>query len=249
MLFELEHLVVCYDTAMILNEAGLKVNKGELVGLVGPNGAGKSTLLRAISGLVKWERDALKGTRAGNITLSGKVTFEGHRIDHLAAHEVAKKGLTLCPENGRPFVEMTVLENLKLGAALVEKKREVDENLETVYQLFPALKERHNQLSGTLSGGERQMLAIGRALMRRPKLLCIDEPSQGLAPLVKESLFERIGQIHDMGITILLIEQDISFVFDMADRNYILSRGRVIAEGTGDELLKDERIRQTYLGL
>ena len=183
------------------------------------------------------------------ITISGRVFFDGERIDRLAAHEIAKKGLILCPENGRPFVEMTVLENLKLGAAQLKAKMDVQNNLETVYGLFPVLKERHDQVSGTLSGGERQMLAIGRAFMGHPKLLCIDEPSQGLAPLIKENLFERIAQIHEMGITILLIEQDISFVFEMADRNYILSRGRIIAEGVAEELLKDESIRQTYLGL
>jgi len=249
LLLEVYDLTVCFDTAMILNKAHLNVNSGELVGLVGPNGAGKTTFLRTISGLVRWEKDTWRGTKAGNITISGEIVFEGARIDGISAHEIAKRGLILCPENGRPFREMTVLENLKCGAALVKDKNEINRSLETVFRLFPILQERQKQVSGTLSGGERQMLAIGRALMRNPKLLCIDEPSLGLAPMVKETLFERIAQIHDMGITILLIEQDISFVFDMAARNYVLSRGRVIAEGTAQELLKDESIRQTYLGL
>lgn len=251
MLLELRDVTVCYDTAMILNEASLGVDTGELVGIVGPNGAGKTTLLRTIAGLINWERETTKGMRKelANITLQGSITFAGERIDNLPAHQIVRKGLILCPERGRPFREMTVTENLKAGAYLCKDPKEMARNLEKVYELFPVLKERRNQTSGTLSGGERTMLAIGRALMHQPKLLCIDEPSTGLAPRIKDDLFKRVKEIYKSGITVLLVEQDVGFVFDLASRNYVLSRGRVIAEGTAEELLKDELIRKTYLGL
>ena len=249
MFLEVKDLTVCYDTAMVLNEATLAVDSGELVGLVGPNGAGKSTLLRHIAGLMKWERDTLKGTKYEDITIEGSVVFDGERIDKLSAHEIAKRGLILCPERGRPFSEITTTENLKIGAYLCKDTKEMKSNLEKVYQLFPVLKERGNQISGTLSGGERQMLAIGRALMSQPKLLCIDEPTMGLAPKLREDLFNRIREIYHLGITILLVEQDVSFAFALSTRNYVLSRGKVIAQGTAEELLKNEGIRKTYLGL
>ena len=251
MLLEVKDVTVCYDTATILNEATLAINTGELVSLVGPNGAGKTTLLRTIAGLINWEREITKGMRKelANITFEGSITFDGERIDKLPAHEIAKKGLILCPERGRPFREMTVIENLKAGAYLCKNAKEVEENLEQVYELFAMLKERKNQISGTLSGGERAMLAIGRALMHQPKLLCIDEPSTGLAPKVKNELFEQVRKIYESGMTILLVEQDVGFAFDLASRNYVFSRGKIIAEGTAQELLKDEVIRKTYLGL
>jgi len=249
MLLEVKNLTVCYATAMLLNDLSLGVGEGELVSLVGPNGAGKSTLLRTISGLVRWERAAMRGARAGDITIEGTVHFAGERIDKLAAHEIVRRGLVHCPERSRPFPEMTVADNLKAGGYLCNDRREVRRRLEMVYQLFPVLKERGNQISGTLSGGERQMLAIGRALMGQPKLLCIDEPSTGLASKLKDELFERIKQIRSSGIAMLLVEQDVSAAFQLASRNYILSHGRVIAEGTSEELLKDETIRKTYLGL
>lgn len=251
MLLELRDVTVCYDTAMILNETSLGVDSGELVGIVGPNGAGKTTLLRTIAGLINWEREITKGMRKelANITLQGSITFDGERIDNLPAHQIVRKGLILCPERGRPFREMTVTDNLKAGAYLCKDPKEMSRNLEKVHELFPVLKERRNQTSGTLSGGERTMLAIARALMHQPKLLCIDEPSTGLAPKVKDDLFKRVKEIYESGITVLLVEQDVGFAFDLASRNYILSRGRVIAEGTAEELLKDELIRKTYLGL
>jgi len=249
-LLEAKNVTVCYDTAMVLDEASLKVEKGELVALVGPNGAGKTTLLRAIAGLIRWEKEVLKGTRQSDITFEGSIEFEGERIDKLSASEIAKKGLLLCPERGRPFVEMTVRDNLLAGAYLVKDKQEVDKSLNRVYELFPILKERRKQISGTLSGGERQMLAIGRALMRQPKLMLVDEPSSGLAPKLKEDLFKRVEEIyHELGVTILLAEQDISFAFELSGRNYVMSRGHIIAHGTAQELLKDETIRKTYLGL
>jgi len=205
-LLEVKNLTVRYDTAMVLDEASVKVDKGELVGLVGPNGAGKTTLLRAIAGLIKWEKEVLKGTRQANITFEGSID---------------------CKD-----------------------KREVNNNFAKVYELFPRLRERKNQISGTLSGGERQMLSIGRALMHQPKFLLVDEPSSGLAPILKEDLFKRIEEIyHELGVTVLLAEQDVSFAFDLAVRNYVMSRGHIIAHGTAQELLKDETIRKTYLGL
>jgi len=249
-LLEAKNVSVKYDTATILDEANLHVEKGELVGLVGPNGAGKTTLLRAIAGLINWDKEILRGTRKSDVTFEGSIEFEGERIDRLSAFEIAKRGLQLCPQMGRPFVEMSVRDNLLAGAYLCKDKKEVDESLTRVYNLFPRLAERKNQLSGTLSGGERQMLAVGRSLMRRPKLMLVDEPSSGLAPKIKDDLFKRVEEIYkELGVTILLAEQDISFAFNLSKRNYVMSRGHIIAQGTADELLKDETIRKTYLGL
>jgi len=248
-LLEVSNLSVCYGTAVLLNGVSLSVGEGELVSLVGPNGAGKSTLLRAITGLVKWERSMMRGTRAGDITLEGSVIFNGRRTDAMKPHEIARSGLVHCPERARVFSEMTVADNLKAGAYLGKDRGETEENLKRVYELFPILKGRLSQIAGTLSGGERQMLAIGRALMMRPRLLCIDEPSTGLSSKLKAELFRRIQEIRQTGIALLLVEQDVSSAFELASRNYVLSHGRVIAEGSGEELLRDETIRKTYLGL
>jgi branched-chain amino acid transport system ATP-binding protein len=249
-LLEVKNVTVRYDTATVLDDASLNVEKGELVSLVGPNGAGKSTLLRAMAGLIKWEKEVSKGTRQADITFDGIIEFEGERIENLSASEIAKRGLQLCPERGRPFVEMTVKDNLLAGAYLVKDKKAINNSMEKVYELFPRLKERQNQISGTLSGGERQMLAIGRSLMRRPKFMMVDEPSSGLAPKLKQDLFKRVEEIYrELGVTILLAEQDVSFAFSLSVRNYVMSRGHIIAQGTAAELLKDETIRKTYLGL
>ena len=249
-MLEVKNVIVRYDTATILDDASLTVETGEFVGLVGPNGAGKTTLLRAIAGLINWDRKILKGTRKSDVIFEGSIEFEGERIDKLSASEIAKKGVQLCPQMGRPFVEMTVKENLLAGAYLCRDKKEVNESLAKVNALFPRLGERKNQLAGTLSGGERQMLAVGRALMRRPKLMLVDEPSSGLAPKIKDDLFKRIEEIYlELGVTILLAEQDISFAFALSKRNYVVSRGHIIAQGTAAELLKDDTIRKTYLGL
>lgn len=249
MLLAVAHLTVCYDKAMLINDLSMGVDTGELVSLVGPNGAGKSTLLRAITGLVAWERQITRRSIGGDITLTGSVTFDGERIDKIPAHEIVKRGLIHCPERRRPFREMTVRDNLLAGAYLLKDKTEIQANLDKMYQLFPALRGRSKQVSGTLSGGEQQMLAIGRALMSQPKLLCIDEPSTGLAPILRAEVFEKICEIRDLGITVLLVEQEVSTVFKMATRNYVLSSGKIIAEGTGERLLQDEVIRKTYLGL
>ena len=249
MLLEVANLSVRYDKATLINNLSMSVDTGELVSLVGPNGAGKSTLLRAITGLVAWEREITKRSTHGDITLEGAVTFDGERIDQIPAHEIVKRGLILCPERRRPFREMTVIDNLMAGAYLLKDKGEIQENLDKAYKLFPVLKNRSNQISGTLSGGEQQMLAVGRALMSKPKLLCIDEPSTGLAPILRAEVFQKIGEISKLGITVLLVEQEVSTVFKMTSRNYVLSSGKIIAEGPGDQLLQDEVLRKTYLGL
>ncbi len=218
---------------MLINDLSMGVDKGELVSLVGPNGAGKSTLLRAITGLVAWERHVKKRSAHGEITIKGEVTFDGERIDRIPAHEIVKRGLIHCPERRRPFREMT-RDGQSPGRCLPsEGQEEIQDNLKRVYELFPILQGRSNQISGTLSGGEQQMLAIGRAIMSIPKLLCIDEPSTGLAPIMRREVFEKIKEIRELGITVLLVEQEVSTVFKMASRNYVLSSGKIIAEGTG----------------
>lgn len=249
MYLEIKDLTVLYDRAMVLNKACLHVNHGELVSLVGPNGAGKTTLLRAISGLIRWEKASLKGTVLGKITIEGSVKFDGEELINLEASDIIKKGLVLTPERGRPFREMTVKENLLAGAYLIKNKKSIKDTLQQVYELFPILQKRESQISGTISGGERTMLAIGRSLMSQAKLLLIDEPSVGLAPKVKEDMFKRIAAVHGLGVTILMTEQDISFAFELSKRNYVISQGQIMAEGSPDVLLKDETIRKNYLGL
>ena len=249
MYLEVNDVSVLYDRALVLNEVKLNVREGESVCLVGPNGAGKSTLFKVIAGLIKWEKDILRGTVMGKITLAGSVKFSGEELIEVPAHEIAKRGLILCPERGRPFREMTVLENLEIGAYLNNDENDVKKSLEKIFTVFPVLEKRKNQVAGTLSGGERTMLSIGRSLMSKAKLLLIDEPSVGLSPKMKNELFERIRSIRDLGITILMAEQDVSFAFDLSTRNYVMSRGRVIAEGSAKELLANELIRKTYLGL
>ncbi|MBS3988848.1 MAG: ABC transporter ATP-binding protein [Dethiobacter sp.] len=250
MLLEVKNLSVSYDMATILSGVSINVQEGELVGLVGPNGAGKTTLLRAITGLVKWEKDNRRGQRLGKITLEGQVSFNGEQINNLSADQIARRGLVHCPERRRPFKEMTVYENILAGGYLLKKNSlEFNRLLDEVYSLFPILKDRGRQISATLSGGEQQMLAIARSLMGKPKLLCIDEPSVGLAPIVKRELFERIAVVARSGITVLLVEQDVAMTFAMSNRNYVLSHGRLVNEGTSQELLQDEDLRKSYLGL
>jgi len=249
LLLEVANLMVSYDKAVLINSLSMGVDEGELVSLVGPNGAGKSTLLRAITGLVNWEKEITRRSAREDISIEGTIRFMGERIDKIPAHKIVKRGLILCPERRRPFREMTVLDNLYAGAYLDKDDSQIQKNLESVYQLFPVLKARSKQISGTLSGGEQQMLAIGRALMSGPKLLCIDEPSTGLAPILRAEVFEKIAEIRALGITILLVEQEVCTVFKMASRNYVLSSGKIIAEGAGEKLMQDEVLRKTYLGL
>ena len=247
-LLEVKNLSVRYDKAQILNGVSLAVDAGEFVGLVGPNGAGKSTLLRAISGLVRFEERMKRGT-TGDIVLEGEVRFAGERIDALPAHEIRKRGLVHCPERRRPFRELTVLENLLAGAFLSTNAAETRSRLDHCFGLFPRLAERKEQIAGTLSGGEQQMLATARALMYQAKLLAIDEPSLGLAPRIREELFLAIGKIHAAGVPVLLVEQEVGQVFRMAKRSYVLSQGRIIADGTAQSLMADETLRAGYLGL
>jgi branched-chain amino acid transport system ATP-binding protein len=247
-LLEVKNLSVRYDKAQILNGVSLAVEAGEFVGLVGPNGAGKSTLLRAISGLVRFEQRAKRGT-TGDIVLEGEVHFAGERIDPLPAHEIRMRGLVHCPERRRPFRELTVEENLLAGAFLSRDSGETRRRLDHAYALFPRLAERKAQIAGTLSGGEQQMLATARALMFEAKLLAIDEPSLGLAPRIREELFAAIRKIHSEGVPVLLVEQEVAQVFRMAKRNYVLSQGRIIAEGSAQSLMADETLRAGYLGL
>jgi branched-chain amino acid transport system ATP-binding protein len=247
-LLEVRDLVVRYNRAVLLNGVSLDVGANELVGLVGPNGAGKSTLLRAVSGLVQWERHSRRGA-AGDIVLEGSIVFDGEPINELPAHEIRERGLLHCPERRRPFRELTVLENLMAGAYLSHDRHETARSMEKVFALFPRLKERRSQVAGTLSGGEQQMLATARALMYKPRLLCIDEPSLGLAPKVRSELFEAIETVHADGIPVLLVEQEVAEVFRLANRSYILSHGRIVAEGTAEQLTADETLRASYLGM
>ncbi|HEX6529981.1 MAG TPA: ABC transporter ATP-binding protein [Burkholderiales bacterium] len=247
-LLEVKNLSVRYDKAQILNGVSLAVDEREFVGLVGPNGAGKSTLLRAISGLVRFEERMKRGT-TGDIVLEGEVRFAGERIDGLAAHEIRTRGLVHCPERRRPFKELTVLENLLAGAFLSKNSQDTQKRLDHAFALFPRLAERKQQIAGTLSGGEQQMLATARALMYEAKLLAIDEPSLGLAPRIREELFAAIGKIHAEGVPVLLVEQEVGQVFRMAGRNYVLSQGRIIAQGSAQSLMADETLRAGYLGL
>ncbi len=247
-LLEVKNLSVRYDKAQILNGVSLAVDAREFVGLVGPNGAGKSTLLRAISGLVRFEERMKRGT-TGDIVLEGEVRFAGERIDALPAHEIRRRGLVHCPERRRPFRELTVLENLMAGAFLSSSAAETQRRLEHSFALFPRLSDRKAQIAGTLSGGEQQMLATARALMFDAKLLAIDEPSLGLAPRIRQELFAAIGKIHAQGVPVLLVEQEVGQVFRMARRNYVLSQGRIIGEGSAQSLMADETLRAGYLGL
>jgi branched-chain amino acid transport system ATP-binding protein len=247
-LLEVNDLTVGYDKAVILNGVSLTIEEGELVGVVGPNGAGKSTLLRAISGLVRLEERMKRGT-VGEIVLEGEIRFAGERIDALPPHEIRRRGLVHCPERRRPFRELTVLENLRAGAYLSRSGADSRKRLEHCFALFPPLAARKHQVAGTLSGGEQQMLATARALMFEAKLLAIDEPSLGLAPRLRDELFAAIARIHSEGTTVLLVEQEVSHVFRLADRNCVLSQGRIVATGTAAQLTADETLRAGYLGL
>jgi len=231
-LLEVKDLGVRYDKAQILSGVSLAVNDGELVGIVGPNGAGKSTLLRAISGLVRFEARMKRGA-GGDIVLAGEVRFGAERIDGLPAHEIRRLGLV----------------NLMAGAFLSKSGPETQRRLDRSFAMFPRLAERKDQIAGTLSGGEQQMLATARALMYQARLLAIDEPSLGLAPRIREELFAAIRRIHGGGTAVLLVEQEVGQVFRMADRSYVLSQGRIIAQGSARSLMADETLRAGYLGL
>ena len=250
MLLEIDHLNVRYEKAVLINDLSMGVDTGELVSLVGPNGAGKSTTLRAITGLVAWEKEIKRRSTSGEIHIEGTVTFDGQRIDHIPAHEIVRMGLVLCPERRRPFKEMTVLENLLAGAYLHKDKKKNQETLGKVYDLFPVLKERSKQISGTLSGGEQQMLVIGRALMARPKLMLLDEPSLGLAPLIVQEIYEIVPKIkEEQRMAILLVEQNARAALGIADYGYVMENGRVVLSGSAETLRDNEKVQESYMGL
>ena len=231
-LLEIRNLSVSYGGINAVKDINLDVPEGQIVTLIGANGAGKSTVLRTISGLVK--------------TKTGSVTYEGKELLGKSPDYIVSQGVTLVPEGRRVFTDLTVLENLKIGAYL--RKDNIEPDIEYVYSLFPRLKERAWQFAGTLSGGEQQMLAVGRALMSRPRLIMMDEPSLGLAPLVVKSIFDIIKTINQKGITVLLIEQNAKMALMAAHTAYVLETGSITMKGTGAELLADERIKEAYLG-
>lgn len=234
-MLSVNNITVYYGSALALKDVSLKVEEGEIVAVLGPNGAGKTTLLRSIFGLVKISK--------------GSINFMGREIHKLPPYSIAKIGISLCPERRRLFPEMTVLENLEMGAYMRKDKDEIRKDLKRVFELFPILEERRNQKAGTLSGGEQQMLAIGRALMSRPKLLMLDEPSLGLSPIIKGRIFKSVEEIRNEGITILLVEQDASSALRIADRAYILEVGRVALEGKSKDLVASEQVKKAYLGI
>lgn len=231
-MLKVDNLVVNYGGIEAVKGISFEIKEGEIVTLIGANGAGKSTTLRTISSLVK--------------QASGKINFQGMDITDMPAHQIVQTGITLCPEGRHIFPDMTVLENIKIGAYL--RNDNLDADIKKVYKLFPILEERHWQLAGTLSGGEQQMLAVARSLMSNPKLMMLDEPSLGLAPLVVKDIFNVITEINKSGVTILLVEQNANMALRIADRAYVLETGRITMEGTGKELIENEKIKEAYLG-
>jgi branched-chain amino acid transport system ATP-binding protein len=234
-MLEVSNLNVFYGKSQALRDIALRVNEKEIVALVGANGAGKTTLLNTISGLLR--------------PASGSVEFLGKRIDRLASHIIVQLGISHIPEGRKLFTDMTVQENLELGAYSSKAWKRRKETLEQVYQIFPVLKERGGQLARKLSGGEGQMLAIGRGLMSSPRLCMLDEPSYGLAPKLLSEVFEVIKRLREQGITILLVEQDVRHTLETADRAYVLENGRIVLQGKGKDLLQDEQVKKAYLGL
>ena len=231
-LLQVRDLQVHFGGIRAVDGISLDVEQGKIVTLIGANGAGKSTILRFTAGIVHPQ--------------GGEILFEGENILGMSPDKIVSRGITLVPEGRRVFPNLTVLENLRVGAYL--RKDDLTEDLEYVYSLFPRLKERHWQLAGTLSGGEQQMLAVGRALMSRPKLIMMDEPSLGLAPLVVQDIFDIIRTINESGITVLLIEQNANMALKIAHRGYVIETGHITMTGTGAELLADERVKEAYLG-
>ena len=234
MLLEIRDITVHYGKSMAVEDVSLEVSEGTVVSIIGANGAGKSTILRALSGLV-----ALS---------SGEIRFKGERIDGRATTEIVRMGISLIPEGRQLFPYLSALSNLRLGASLRKDQGEIEESLEEVYKLFPRLRERRSQKAGTLSGGEQQMLAIGRGLMARPRLLCMDEPSLGLAPILVEQMGEVIRDIHKRGASVLLVEQNVHLALGVASRGYALQVGRVVLEGDIEKMKSSDIVKRAYLG-
>jgi branched-chain amino acid transport system ATP-binding protein len=233
-MLKVNEINVYYGNIQALKGVSLEINQGEIVTLIGANGAGKSTLLKTISGLLKPKQ--------------GEIIYEGESITGKQAQTIVKQGISHVPEGRRVFANMSVEENLELGAFVRSDKIGIQQDFEKVYQLFPRLYERRKQQSGTLSGGEQQMLAMGRALMARPRLLLLDEPSMGLAPLLVKTIFSIIGEINKAGTTILLVEQNANMALSIADRAYVIETGKVVTSGTAEELNASDQVKMAYLG-
>jgi branched-chain amino acid transport system ATP-binding protein len=233
-MLELAGVNTFYGPSHVLNDVTLTVNKGEIVTLLGANAAGKTTTMKTIFGLVH--------------PRGGTITFEGERIDGRPTASIVDKGLALVPEARRIFSRMSVLENLQMGAYLRAAGKDVDSDLERVFRLFPRLKERTTQIAGTLSGGEQQMLAMGRALMTSPRLLCMDEPSMGLSPILVQTVFDVIQEVRSQGVTVFVVEQNAFMALNIADRGYVLQQGRIVLTDTGKNLLTNDLVRRAYLG-
>ncbi|MBE6718491.1 MAG: ABC transporter ATP-binding protein [Ruminococcaceae bacterium] len=232
-MLKVDNINVYYGAIHAIKGVSLEVNEGEIVTLIGSNGAGKSTTLKAISNLLH--------------TKTGSIEFNGEKLTHIPPHKIVEMGLAHVPEGRRIFLQMTVQENLDMGA-YTQSGKYFDEDLEKVYEQFPRLKERRKQIAGTLSGGEQQMLAMGRALMSRPKLLMLDEPSMGLAPILVEQIFDIIKDLHKKGTTILLVEQNAQMALSVADRAYVMETGKITLSGTGKELASSDSVIKAYLG-
>ena len=233
-MLKINNINVSYGGIKALQNVSLEVPEGKIVTLIGANGAGKSTLLKSIAGIVSPE--------------SGEISFLGNNIVGNKVYKTVSEGIALVPEGRRVFTDLTVAENLRIGAYLRNDKKEIEKDIEWVYSLFPRLKERNWQYAGTLSGGEQQMLAVGRALMSRPKLMMMDEPSLGLAPLVVQDIFSIIKEVNKAGVTILLIEQNANMALKTADLGYVLETGKIVLTGSGKELLENESVKEAYLG-
>lgn len=233
-MLNIENIDVSYKELQAIWNVSLNVQKGEIVALVGPNGAGKTTIIRTISGLLKPK--------------SGTITFLDQTVSKQSPEKIVELGLCQVPESGKIFTGLTVYENLELGAYIKKARKDKEKNIEWVFEIFPRLAERKKQRAGTLSGGERQMLAIGRALMSKPQLLMLDEPSFGLAPILVQKMFETIESINKLGVTILLVEQNVQASLELAHRAYLLENGQIVGQGSGKDLLSFESIQDAYLG-
>ncbi len=233
-MLEVRDLNVYYGMIQAIKGISFDVNKGEIIALIGANGAGKTTILHTISGLITPK--------------SGTITFEGKSIENCPAHKIVTMGMAHVPEGRRVFAELSVLQNLKLGAYTRKDKIEIEETLQNVYERFPRLEERKNQMAGTLSGGEQQMLAMGRALMSHPSLIIMDEPSMGLSPIFVNEIFDIIKEVSNSGTTVLLVEQNAKKALSIADRAYVLETGRIVLDGDAKDLLNNDSIKKAYLG-
>jgi len=233
-MLEIDGVNAYYKDLQALWGVSMQVNEGELVALIGPNGAGKTTTLKVISGLLR--------------PAQGSVRLDGKDLGKASPNKIVAMGVSQVPEGGRIFTRMSVLENLELGAFVSKARQEKDQGMQRVFDIFPRLAERKSQRAGTLSGGERQMLAIGRALMSKPRLLLLDEPSFGLAPLLVEQMFEMIAEINRQGVTVLLVEQNVRVALELTKRAYVIENGRIVGQGSGDDLLSFESVKSAYLG-